>query len=193
MKIKMELVSDAIFGNGASIPGGEDIAIQCDSKGFPYYKGGTFKGIFREEYENYLFILGKTEDEVKKQSDWLFGYSGNEDTSGAKITFSDLELPKYVKNTVLEEIGEDNPQSIMEVFSHIRTFTKIDDQGMVQDGSLRDARCIDKGLCFYGSLKADSLDEEEQSRIKEVLGFVKFIGTMRNRGFGQVRITEVES
>ena len=49
MKIKMELISDAIFGNGASIPGGEDIAVLSDEYGFPYYKGGTFKGVFREE------------------------------------------------------------------------------------------------------------------------------------------------
>ena len=49
MKIKMELLSDVIFGNGMSVPGGEDISVLCDSNGFPYYKGGTLKGIFREE------------------------------------------------------------------------------------------------------------------------------------------------
>ena len=49
MLIQIRLLSDAIFGNGQSIPGGEDISILCDDKGFPYYKGSTFKGIFREE------------------------------------------------------------------------------------------------------------------------------------------------
>ena len=49
MKIRMQLISDVVFGNGESIPGGEDISILSDEHGFPYYKGGTFKGIFREE------------------------------------------------------------------------------------------------------------------------------------------------
>ena len=49
MKIKMELLSDAIFGNGMSVPGGEDISVLRDMYGFPYYKGSTFKGVFREE------------------------------------------------------------------------------------------------------------------------------------------------
>ena len=46
--IEMTLQSDAVFGNGLSIPGGEDIATQMDDAGFPYLKGNTFKGIFRE-------------------------------------------------------------------------------------------------------------------------------------------------
>ena len=48
MKIRMELLSDAIFGNGMSIPGGEDISVLKDAQGFPYFKGSTFKGVFRE-------------------------------------------------------------------------------------------------------------------------------------------------
>lgn len=44
--IEMTLLSDAIFGNGLSIPGGEDIATQMDDQGFPYLKGNTLKGIF---------------------------------------------------------------------------------------------------------------------------------------------------
>ena len=39
--IQMHLESDAIFGNGVSIPGGEDIGIQTDTNGFPYMKGST--------------------------------------------------------------------------------------------------------------------------------------------------------
>ena len=50
----MELLSDAIFGNGMSVPGGEDISVLRDMYGFPYYKGSTFKGVFREELYRYL-------------------------------------------------------------------------------------------------------------------------------------------
>lgn len=43
MKIRMELLSDAIFGNGMSIPGGEDISVLKDAQGFPYFKGIVFE------------------------------------------------------------------------------------------------------------------------------------------------------
>ena len=43
MKIKMELLSDTIFGNGMSVPGGEDISVLHDKHGFPYFKGTTLK------------------------------------------------------------------------------------------------------------------------------------------------------
>ena len=56
MKIKMTLLSDVVFGNGMSIPGQEDISVLVDGKGFPFYKGGTFKGVFREELERYLSV-----------------------------------------------------------------------------------------------------------------------------------------
>lgn len=55
MRIRMQLLSDAIFGNGMSVPGGEDLSVLTDEYGFPYYKGGTFKGVFREALEQYLF------------------------------------------------------------------------------------------------------------------------------------------
>ena len=48
VKIKMTLLSDTIFGNGVSIPGGEDISVLTDENGFPYYKGSSLKGVFRE-------------------------------------------------------------------------------------------------------------------------------------------------
>ena len=41
LKIRMQLISDVVFGNGESVPGGEDISVLRDKYGFPYYKGGT--------------------------------------------------------------------------------------------------------------------------------------------------------
>ena len=57
--IEMTLQSDAVFGNGLSMPGGEDIATQMDDQGFPYLKGNTMKGLFREELINLLAWTGK--------------------------------------------------------------------------------------------------------------------------------------
>ena len=64
MKITMKLLSDVIFGNGSSVPGAEDISVLHDSAGFPYYRGATFKGIFREALALYLSWQGKSQEDI---------------------------------------------------------------------------------------------------------------------------------
>ena len=93
-----------------------------------------------------------------------------------------------MKKAILDEIDSTDPMRVTETLTHTRTFTKIDDNGMVSDGSLRKARCIDKGLYFYGEMKC--LDEDRRI-LGEALSFVKYVGSMRNRGFGKVKISMV--
>lgn len=50
--VALKLCSDAIFGSGYSIPGGEDTAVCRDEHGYPYVKGSTWKGLLRESLEN---------------------------------------------------------------------------------------------------------------------------------------------
>lgn len=186
MIIKMKLLSDAVFGNGLSIPGGEDISILCDEYGFPYYKGGTFKGVFREELYRYLKWTMNDEEEVKKKAEQLLGKSGDDTIEGPeKLVFSDFVLSDYVKEQMLEEIGSNNPEVVKDALSHLRTFTKLTKEGMAGDGSLRSCRCINKGLVFYSRV---SCQKEDEKLINDVLQLVKWVGTMRNRGFGKVQI-----
>ena len=70
--VTMELCSDAIFGSGFSIPGGEDIAVCQDGAGYPYLKGSTFKGLLRESLENLLAWTGAGGSAAGE----LFGESG---------------------------------------------------------------------------------------------------------------------
>lgn len=200
MKIKMELISDVIFGNGMSVPGAEDLSVLHDEYGFPYYKGSTFKGVIREEYERYLFWLGKNEKEIAGQIARLFGENGD-DVSEDKITFSDFEISGYVKKAVLDEVCKENSNTsmddirnifsdqILDLFTNVRTFTKVNENGVAQTGSLRMARCVDKGLCLYSEVLCDPDDEAE---LKEVLYSVKGIGSMRNRGFGKIKLSVEE-
>lgn len=44
LQVRLELLSDTIFGSGHSIPGGEDIAVCQDENGYPYLKGTTLQG-----------------------------------------------------------------------------------------------------------------------------------------------------
>lgn len=188
MKIKMTLLSDAIFGNGISVPGEEDISVQIDENGFPYYKGGTFKGIFREELIRYLNFTGEANADEK--ADALLGFGGN-DTATEQLVFSDFTLSPWVREQVLAEFGASGGADIRDAMTHIRTFTKMNENGMVAEESLRMARCVNKGLVFYSEITG--IHEEDQDLVKNVLGLIKWIGTMRNRGFGKVRIEEVSA
>ena len=183
MKIRMELLSDAIFGNGMSVPGGEDISVLSDKYGFPYFKGTTLKGIFREEMQRYVMWTGNP-----LNVDMLLGKSGD-DIYDDKIVFSDLVLSPAVRRTVVKEIGEDRPNETLDVLTNLRAFTSINENGVAEEGSLRLARCVNSGLVFYSEILCPP---DLENDVEEILGLVKWIGTMRNRGFGKVRITKVE-
>lgn len=191
MKIRMQLMSDVVFGNGESIPGGEDISILSDENGFPYYKGGTFKGIFREEMGNYLAWTMPEEKEsaAKAELERLLGTGGDDNIHNQdKLVFSDFTLSDYVKQQMLSEIGTRQAYSVLNALSHVRTFTAISPDGIVQEGSLRQCRCINRGLNFYSEIKCSQKDEQ---LVKDVLSMVKWVGTMRSRGFGKVKLTVI--
>ena len=189
MLIRMRLLEDTIFGNGQSIPGEEDISVLCDADGFPYYKGGTLKGIFREELERLL--NWKNSGDTDKTVTRLLGSSGaNDPDESGRLLFSDFCISDTVRKKVKDEIK--NPTGVLDAFTSLRTFTRIDEDGMVEKGSLRVARCVNKGISLYGEIICDNDDREEvKELISEVLGQIKWIGTMRNRGFGKVRFEMV--
>lgn len=189
MRIRMTLLSDTIFGNGESIPGAEDISTLFDQEGFPYYKGGTLKGIFREELTNYLIWNGDSDEAIADTIGELLGNSGDSDVwEKQKLRFSDLTLSEAVKEEIRREVPSVSDRR--ELFTFMRTFTAIGEEGVVKKGSLRTARCLAKGLVFYGTIEVPS--HKYDSTIRDVLGLIKGIGTMRNRGFGQVRIERAE-
>lgn len=182
MKVILKLESDTIFGNGISVPGAEDISVLQDKAGFPYYKGGTFKGIFREALS--LYLSWKEEKQIDKTISELLGAPGSDVVDG-KLTFGDFVIPEAVKSVILEEIG-DNPAMVLDSLTNLRVFTAVDDEsGTVKKGSLRMARCVNQGLYFYGEINGS---DEQLKQVREVLPMIKWIGTMRNRGFGKVSI-----
>ncbi len=189
MKIMMQLLSDAVFGNGMSIPGGEDIAVLTDDAGFPYYKGSTLKGIFREVYAQLLQWEGMTGAEVNKILAQCLGESGDDTPDDDKWKFSDMALPAAVKAAILSETGHD-PEGVLACMSHLRTFTSIDEDGGTSDGSLRTARCVNQGLWFEGEIICR---QDQEDRVMEVLSLIKWIGRMRNRGFGKVCFVKEEA
>lgn len=185
--IEMTLLADAVFGNGLSIPGGEDIATQMDDQEFPYLKGNTLKGMFREELINLLGWTGKDEKETDETVCTLMGEGGSEQLDETrKVRFSDLVINPELRKTVEEET--DDLAEHIAMFTYTRDFTSLED-GMAKEGSLRQCRTVKSGLHFYGTCYCAKEDAE---LVKEVLSLIKWVGTMRNRGFGKVSIVVEE-
>ncbi|MCD8068150.1 MAG: RAMP superfamily CRISPR-associated protein [Lachnospiraceae bacterium] len=177
--LKMTLLSDTIFGNGVSIPGGEDVSVLCDKEGFPYYKGGTFKGIFREEMENFAAWV----PEMNLNADEKLGSAGDDRDLPGKLRFYDFVIPQKVRTRVTESVQ--NSDDVLDAFTCLRTFTALDEEGAAQKNTLRSARCVKEGITLVGAVEHE---ESDAAWIEEVLGLIKYVGTMRNRGFGKVRI-----
>ena len=195
MKISMELLTDAILGNGFSVPGGEDISVLHDKNGFPYFKGNTLKGIFREELNRLLTWEGKSPEEINKTLDDLLGTGGDDSLAPDKLTFSDLVVPEVVKDAVLKELegqseGDHISDQVLSAFTNLRTFTALEEDGMVKKGSLRIARCVNSGISLTGEIDCR---KDQVPLVSEVLEMIKWVGTMRNRGFGQVRFSVEEA
>lgn len=168
IKVTMELLSDAILGSGLSIPGGEDIAVLKDAEGYPYFKGETFKGLLRESLENYLVWTGGKEDDLEAIMG-KSGWNGSENHRHIHIT------PLTLENKPLD------PDTC---YSY-RTFTSLEN-GVIKEGTLRMAAVVNRGMEFTGEIECQSCDKE---LLLKALSGIKYLGTMRNCGFGNVKIT----
>ena len=167
MQVTMELKSDAILGSGFSVPGGEDVAVCRDEAGYPYLKGSTLKGLLRESLENWLAWTGQdlsVANELLGESGWAGAADG--------------------RRVMLTQLTLDEPPEDAERCYGLRTFTSLEN-GVVKEKTLRMASCIHRGLKFSGFL---TCAKEDADLISSALRGIKWVGTMRSRGFGQVSI-----
>lgn len=174
LRVTMELLSDAIFGSGFSIPGGEDLAVCKDPAGYPFLKGSTLKGLLRESLENELVWTGGDEAELAALLGEE-GWSGSDDSRHIHLT----------------ELTLDQRPADPDMSCGSRAFTSLE-HGVVKEKTLRIAACIYGGQTFSGELNCMA---EEAPLLKAALAGIKWAGTMRSRGFGRVRVrgTEVRS
>ena len=168
LQIKLNLLSDTIFGSGHSIPGGEDIAVCQDENGYPYLKGTTFKGLLRESMCDLLEWSGSPIDTLEE----LLGKEGWMGTAGCRrLHLTPLTL-------------EVKPEESETCYDH-RTFTSLEND-VVKTGTLRSAVCVCRGQTFAGRIFCE---EQDVSLVRESVRGIKWLGTMRSRGFGRVKVT----
>lgn len=167
LTVTMQLLSDTILGSGYSVPGGEDIAVCKDAMGYPYMKGSTFKGLLRESMQNWLSWTG---DAAERLSELMGEESRDAAEEGRRLHVTALTL-------------KDKPELPEDCYS-LRAFTAVED-GIAKEGSLRSAACIRMGFIFYGEIDCAKEDAE---LVQNAARAIQYVGTMRSRGFGSVRI-----
>jgi len=187
-RIRVELLTEAVFGSGKSVPGVVDLEIVHDEYGLPFMKGKTFKGNFREAMEDIINLIG-----VEKYGglmENLLGKENNGLNTWSCIKFSDCMLPENIRNLLAYEVrkGKLSESEIKEALTDIRSFTSIEDDGSYREGSLRNIRVLKKGLVFYVDLDVyRSLSEDELGLMATTYRYLRHIGTMRNRGKREVK------
>ncbi len=166
-QISLELLTDSIFGSGFSSPGGADIGVQQREDGYPFLQGSTLKGLLRESLENLFAWRGEGDcAPLLGAQDW------HGEHSERRIFLTDLQL-------------QSPPEEVADCYS-TRNFTAIGEDRLVKEGSLRTAQCIVGGHVFQGILECN---EKDFPTLEEGFSAIKWLGTLRNRGFGRVKFS----
>lgn len=186
-RIRIKLLTEAIFGSGYSIPGSVDLEIVHDECGFPFMKAKTFKGNFREAMTNIVNLIGKEKYEPIMEN--LLGKENDGLNQWRYIKFSNCMLAENIRNILEYEVKkrELTALEITEALTDIRSFTSIEDDGSYLEGSLRHMRVLKKGLIFYVNLYTyRDLSYEELGLLATSCRYLRHVGSMRTRGKGEV-------
>jgi CRISPR-associated protein Csx10 len=196
----MELLSDTTFGSGESKNGVVNTEVLRDSDGFPYLHGKTFKGFLRESYERYLKgILG---DNFLNKNFGIAGYKDENIYSKenyGEFKFSNItlngELKKNIKSLFENKYGKTLKKKDLKRFIEIYlmddiTSTKMDENGVAKDKSLRVTRVIKKGAIFEGYIETkEILGTDDIKNLELLLKSLTQVGVNKSRGKGLVKIT----
>lgn len=183
-QMKITLLSDTLIGNAEGFGAIIDKDSVFDEAGLPFIPGKRIKGILREQAELYeKFGPNKSFQTVQ-----LFGKSGMTDKEQDYLTVPTFFLPEYQKNrkSLLELINKEKitRSEVMEHFSALRMMTRIDQDGIAADTSLRTYRILKKGISFSGVITLDSTWEYD---IQQIVAMTRRIGSSRNRGMGHIQ------
>lgn len=184
--VKIEILSETIFGSGQSVPGTIDLELVFDEIGLPYMKGKTFKGNLRREAERLAEILG---EEYKTYVKDLFGVENDGLENWKRLKFSDCEISKDIKTKLKDKISREEIKvdEIKYSLTDIRTYTSIDETGSAEEGSLRNMRVIKKGLEYEVNIFSKrELKDGEKGLLAGSISMLRNMGTMKTRGKGEI-------
>lgn len=184
--LSITLMSDTLIGNAEGYGANIDKDSVFDDAGLPFIPGKRVKGVIREQAEVYNKFAVKKDDFVVN----LFGKAGQTDKSIERLTVSNFFLDDYQsnRNAILALARKEvlSKSEVQEFFTTIRMMTRIYDDGIASDNSLRTFRVLKRGLVFRGEIEFDS---ELLPHIENIISLTRRIGSSRNRGLGHIKCT----
>ena len=204
-KISVKLLSDAMIGSGEGFCAIIDTDVVFDEIGIPYIPGRRIKGCLRDSANEVLLMFKKSNiqgfiDTKRENGDFkiIGDIFGTPDKPSA-LQISNLTIADYENNKnclkwlIKNHASIVQKNGVMSFFTSIRQQTKINEDGVAEENSLRTIRAVKKGNVFEGYIKADVDD----IKIKRLLWLaclnLRHIGTKRNRGFGEVKCALIEN
>ncbi len=165
--IKVKLDSPAITASGEGFGAIIDTDIVFDETGLPYIPAKRIKGCLLDSaLEVKDMFFDHSEINLSLYINKTFGDVGTK--TSAPVYLSNLYIEDYANNkdwlNYFLESGSYkavlSKDRILETFTHIRRQTAIGDKGVAKEHSLRTARVINKGTCFFGDIKTANKDDE---------------------------------
>jgi CRISPR/Cas system CSM-associated protein Csm3 (group 7 of RAMP superfamily) len=198
LKIRIIIKSPALIGSGEGFGALIDSDIVFDDVGLPYIPAKRIKGCLRDSAKEVEEILDEANISTPLEIDAVFGQTGAKEP--AQVFFSNLFIQEYEANqTWLRYFMEHDTfnkhitrESVQNHFTEIRQMTRIGEDGVSFDHSLRSVRLIKKGEIFEGDVhitgRPGSNDLIIQTLNWACMNFRR-MGTNRNRGFGEISCT----
>ena len=195
--LKIELLTNAIFGSGNSVPGFVDTDVLHDKYGFLYINGKTLKGKLGEMASLFVNMIKDMDgyeeiaERFKKKKDELFGVA--EKYSHDKLKFSDCEISRNIRNYYKYYMKDSDiePEEILESLTHLETQTSIDyTYGIAKKNSLRNYRVINRGIVLYSYIYSPKkLDDEDKVLLASACSLLRHLGSSETKGKGEVKVS----
>jgi len=171
LKYKIKFLDYWHVGSGLSAGAKLDSSVLKDSNGLPFVGGKTIKGLVRETAE------------LSGDKAFVACCFGQEGIEMGHSYFSNATLAKSIADQIVSNNLQDN------LYDEIAS-TKIDENGMADDGSLREIE-VTIPVTLTGEI--EDVPSEYAESMKQSLSMIKRMGLNRNRGLGRCEITVEEA
>ncbi len=201
LTLRITTESETLIGSGEGWGANIDTDVVLDDCGLPYIPAKRIKGCLRESALEVVEMFEQSGIDYTENLEEIFGKKGQGKT---RVVFENLYIGKDVKEYEkireclmwgMHEFGHIiSKETTASVLTSLRQQTAINKDEVAEEHSLRTIRVIKKGVEFVGKVhlpKDDKLNKNEN-----LLSFaaknLRYIGTKRNRGFGQITCSFVE-
>jgi len=195
--IKINFLTDSVFGSGYSVPGYIDADVMYDEYGFPYINGKTLKGKLGEMAAMFVNMvksvpeLSYCSDVFQQKRDKLFGVADEYEHN--KLKFSDCEVSKNIREYFKVHMKSSGiiPGEILEALTHTETTTSIDyERGVAKKNSLRTFRIINRGITLYSTISSPvKLDDDERIILASSCSLLRHLGSHETKGKGFAKVS----